>query len=137
MATKKDIKTYNTRQEKLALYGAKKEQHKKWKNIAKELSDRHISLGDISDPSSPKQYALMDIAKHENLSLGELTVLRQFAEAIYTGSTRAAEFVRDTMGEKPTNDISLTTQKSPIEELSDEDLAALLAHLKEQRGDET
>lgn len=134
MATKKQIKSYNTRQENLALHGSKKEQHKKWKNIAKELSDRHISLGDISDPSSPKQYALMDIAKQEHLSLGELTVLRQFAEAIYTGSTRAAEFVRDTMGEKPTNDISLTTQKSPIEEMSDEDLALLIAHLKEQGG---
>lgn len=125
------IKSLNTRATNKALYG---NPHKKWKNIAKELSDRHISLGDIIDPNSKKQYALMDIADQEGLSLGEMTILRQYAEAIYAGSTKAAEFVRDTMGEKPTTDLTVTNTTSPLQEMSTEDLQLLLQHLKEEEA---
>jgi len=125
------IKQLNTKATNKALYG---NQHKKWKNVAKELSDRHITLGDIVDPTSKKQYALMDIASKENLSLGEMTVLRQYAEAIYSGSTKAAEFIRDTMGEKPTNDISVVSTTSPLQDMTTEDLQLLLKFYKEQEG---
>ena len=128
------IKSLNTKAENKALYG---NQHKKWKNVARELSDRHITLGDIVDPTSKKQYVLMDIANKENLSLGELTVLRQYAEAIYSGSTKAAEFIRDTMGEKPSTDVSVTSTTSPLEGMSTEDLQSLLNFLKEQNGDDS
>lgn len=126
------IKSQNTRSQNLALYGTKAQQHKRFKNIAKELSDRHISLGDIADPNSPKQYTLMDIAQQEGMTLGEMTVLRQYAKAIYEGDTRAAEFVRDTAGEKPTQDVTVVSEKSPIESLSDEELLLLINKLKEE-----
>lgn len=122
-------KIINTRRENLALFGNKAEQHKKWKNVVKELSDREISLGDIADENSPAQYTLRAIAQKNHLTLGELVVLRQYAEAIH-GSTKSAEFLRDTMGEKPTNDVNLTTSQSPLASLSDDDLRLILENLK-------
>lgn len=122
-------KIENTRRENLALFGNKTQQHKKWKNVVKELSDREISLGDIADENSPAQYTLQAIAKENHLTLGELVVLRQYAEAIH-GSTKSAEFLRDTMGEKPSNDVNLSTTQSPLASLSDDDLRLILENLK-------
>lgn len=122
-------KALNTRRENLAFFGTKKQQHKKWKNVVKELSDREITLGDIADENSPAQYTLRAIAQENHLTLGELVVLRQYAEAIH-GSTKSAEFLRDTMGEKPSNDVNLTTTQSPLASLSDEELHSLLESLK-------
>lgn len=122
-------KALNTRRENLAFFGTKKQQHKKWKNVVKELSDREITLGDIADENSPAQYTLRAIAQENHLTLGELVVLRQYAEAIH-GSTKSAEFLRDTMGEKPSNDVNLTTTQSPLASLSDEELHSLLDSLK-------
>lgn len=122
-------KALNTRRENLAFFGTKKQQHKKWKNVVKELSDREITLGDIADENSPAQYTLRAIAQENHLTLGELVVLRQYAEAIH-GSTKSAEFLRDTMGEKPSNDVNLTTTQSPLSSLSDDELHSLLESLK-------
>lgn len=128
-------KALNTRRENLAFFGTKKQQHKKWKNVVKELSDREITLGDIADENSPAQYTLRAIAQENHLTLGELVVLRQYAEAIH-GSTKSAEFLRDTMGEKPSNDVNLTTTQSPLASLSDEELHSLLESLKADNVDD-
>ena len=127
-------KSINTRRENLAFFGTKKQQHKKWKNVVKELSDREITLGDIADENSPAQYTLRAIAQENHLTLGELVVLRQYAEAIH-GSTKSAEFLRDTMGEKPSNDVNLNTTQSPLASLSDEELHSLLESLKSTDND--
>lgn len=127
-------KSINTRRENLAFFGTKKQQHKKWKNVVKELSDREITLGDIADENSPAQYTLKAIAQENHLTLGELVVLRQYAEAIH-GSTKSAEFLRDTMGEKPSNDVNLNTTQSPLASLSDEELHSLLDSLKSTDND--
>ena len=137
MTKKETIKAYNTRQRNLAMYGNKRESHKKWRRIANELSDRHITLADISDESSPKQYALMDIAHAEDLSLGELVVLRQYANAIYDGNVKSAEFLRDTLGEKPSTDMNVNSTGNGLDEMSVADLKLLLEELKKERGEST
>lgn len=97
----------NARKEHQELYGTRSQQHKKWKNIARELSDREITLSDIADPDSPKQKGLMELFSSEKMTLGDLTVLRQYSEAIVNGSTKAAEFLRATMGEDPKTMINI------------------------------
>ncbi len=124
-------KARNTRLENLNFYGNKKQQHKKWRNIARELSDRHISLTDIADSESPKQKGLLQIAEQEDMTLGDLTLLRQYSEAIINGSTKAAEFIRDTMGEKPSTQLDLNNMdESGISQMSLEELVELKELLK-------
>ena len=59
-----------------------------------------------------------------------MVVLRQYAEAIVNGSTKAAEFLRDTAGEKPATNIDVTDERqSGIRQMSDDELKALIADL--------
>lgn len=124
------IKSRNTKLENAELYGNKKTLHKKWKNIARELSDRNISLGDIADLDSPKQGGLMQVAYNENMTMGELVLLRQYSEAICNGSTKAAEFVRDTMGEKPSTQIDMSVEEGGLSQMSLKELEELRDLLK-------
>lgn len=124
-------KARNTRMENLNLYGTPKKQHKKWKNIAKELSDRHITLCDIADLDSPKQKGLLQVFSSEDMTLGDLTILRQYSEAIVNGSTKAAEFIRDTMGEKPSTQLDVNNiDESGLSQLSLDELVELRELLK-------
>lgn len=124
-------KARNTRLENLNFYGSKKQQHRKWRTIAKELSDRHISLTDIADPDNPKQKGLMQLAGQEDMTLGDLTLLRQYSEAIVNGSTKAAEFIRDTMGEKPSTQLDVNNiDESGLSQMSLEELQELKELLK-------
>lgn len=105
----------------------------KYREIIKEIGSRGITLADICDPDSPKQRGLLQMMRDPNtpLTYDELLILRQYAEGILEGSTRAAEFIRDTAGERPSNDVNLTTRTNPISDLSDEEIASLIAQIKE------
>lgn len=132
MTEKQKQRAYATRMENFNLNGNKKALHKKWKDIATELSDRQITLQDICDPDSPKQLGLLELAKTKSMSLGDLTMLRQYSEAIINGSTKAAEFVRDTLGEKPTTQLEIENKTSGLKEMSLEDLMELKSLLENQ-----
>ena len=129
MTEKQKQRAYATRMEQMNLNG-KKALHKKWKNIASELSDREITLEDICNPDSPKQLGLLELAKSQKMSLGDLTILRQYSEAIVNGSTKAAEFIRDTMGEKPTTQLDVNTNECGIKNMSEAELREMLELLR-------
>jgi len=132
MTEKQKQRAYATRMEHINLNG-KKALHKKWKDIASELSEREITLAEICDPDSPKQLGLLEMAKSQKMSLGDLTLLRQYSEAIVNGSTKAAEFIRDTMGEKPSTQLQIEEKPSGLKEMSLDELIELRDLLKKER----
>ena len=69
----------------------------------------------------------MELCKKNNVTLGELIVLRQAFKAIEDGDTKAAEFFRDTMGENPKQ--VLEVQKSALSQMTDEEIEEQLALL--------
>jgi hypothetical protein len=69
----------------------------------------------------------MELCKKNNVTLGELIVLRQAFKAIEDGDTKAAEFFRDTMGENPKQ--VLEVQKSALSQMTDEEIEEKLALL--------
>lgn len=139
MRDKNSEKSYRTLMENINLNGSKKELHRKWGVIVKELSAREISFEDINDPESPKQRGLMDLAKSQKMTIGDLVILRQCAEAIEKGNVRSAEFLRDTMGEKPSTQIDINDDTSVLSKMSLEELRErreIIFSMKEKMKDE-
>ena len=101
--------------------------HKKWKNIAQELSDLNLNVKDLDPISSSKPQLAIELCKKNNVTLGELIILRQAFKAIEDGDTRAAEFFRDTMGENPKQ--VLEVQKSALSQMTDEEIEEQLSIL--------
>jgi hypothetical protein len=123
-------KSTNTRLENLNFYGNKAQMKRRFKDIIDDLGDREITLNDIIDPTSPKQLGLKEVLRDNQATLNDLVILQQYSKAIVDSDTRAAEFLRDTKGEKPRTDIDITNTRTPISSLSDQDLADLISGLK-------
>lgn len=77
--------------------------------------------------TSSKPQLALELCKKNDVTLGELIVLRQAFKAIEDGDTRAAEFFRDTMGENPKQ--VLEVQKSVLSQMTDEEIEEQLAVL--------
>jgi hypothetical protein len=77
--------------------------------------------------TSSKPQLALELCKKNNVTLGELIVLRQAFKAIEDGDTRAAEFFRDTMGENPKQVVEV--QKSALSQMTDEEIEEQLAVL--------
>lgn len=103
--------------------------HKKWKNIAQELSDLNLSIQDLDPLTSSKPQLAMELCKKNSVTLGELIVLRQAFKAIEDGDTKAAEFFRDTMGENPKQVVEV--QKSALSQMTDEEIEEQLNLINE------
>ena len=69
----------------------------------------------------------VELCKKNNVTVGELILIRQAFKAIDEGDTRAAEFFRDTMGENPKQ--VLEVQKSALSQMTDEEIEEQLAIL--------
>lgn len=134
MSNKMDPAQYRKLMESLALKGTKKENRRKYKTIIQELGEREITLSDIAQ--KVKLPGLMEMLGNNVMTLDDLTVLRMYARAIETGDVKAAEFLRDTAGEKPTTQVELTQPVSPLAEMSKEDLVTLAEVFKEMKGDD-
>ena len=107
---------------------SKRETHKKWKTIARELSDLNMSYSDLANMSNEKPALAYAIAKKNKVTTGEMILLRQIYKAIEDGDTRAAEFLRDTMGENPKQVVEV--QKSTISQMTDEEIEQALEDIK-------
>lgn len=70
---------------------------------------------------------LLDQINVDEISLPDMILLAQSAKAIEEGDTKAATFVRDTSGGKPSDEHIVSSTKS-ITDLSDEQLEFLLEH---------
>ena len=111
------------------LIPSKKALHKKWRAISQELSDMHLSMADIDIVTSSKPHIAKLLADKHNVTMGEMVLIRQYYKAMEDGDTRAAEFIRDTMGENPKQVVEV--QRSTISQMTDEEIQEALARLTE------
>ena len=101
----------------------------RYQNLIRQLGKNEVKLSDIlADPVTINN-PLFPIMANSELSYDELVVLRQYAEAIYSGSTKAAEFIRDGGGEKPTTGIDFNDTTAGIKDMSKDEIEEILANL--------
>ena len=102
----------------------KKRQKKEMKEMIQDLFEVGIKKGKVVD-----EIKSLEDAKGKNLTVGQALILAQIKKAM-AGDTRAMEFLRDTMGQKPTNkqEITATVVDSPLN--------SILEQLKDDDGDD-
>ena len=127
---------YNKQMEKLNMQGTKKERRKKYKNIIQDMGVRGITFKDIASGLGAKEKGFAEMVKKNDMTMDEVVVLQQYSKAIIDRDTRAAEFLRDTVGEKPSTQIDMSVEDSGLSKMSLEDLLELRDLLKEQKKDE-
>lgn len=124
-------KSYNKQMEALNAKFTKKEARKKYSEIVKELGERHITLSDIDNNFSGKERGFIDMLNNTSMTMDDVLVLQQYAKAILHQDTRAAEFLRDTAGEKPSTQVDLSaTTEGGLSKMSLEELKELRDLLK-------
>lgn len=125
--TPASIRLHNNAMERLSLTETPAKRKRRYKNIIQDLGEREISLNDLS--IGTKNQGVLDTILSNGGTLDEFVILRQFAKAIVDGDTKAAEFLRDTSGQKPTTSVDLATNAGGLSEMSLEDLRALREEL--------
>lgn len=127
-----DVKKYNGIMERLNRIGTPKERRKKYKDIVKEMGSRNITLEDISsDAFNGKFRGFLDMMDEKGMTMDEALVLQQYAKAITQQDTKAAEFIRDTAGEKPSTNVNMNVEDTPgISSMSTEELLELKKNLE-------
>lgn len=123
-----DNRKYNGQMERNNRIGTSKERRKKYKHIVEELGVRGITLKDIATPDfNGKSRGFIDMLKKESMTMDEVVVLQQYAKAIIQQDTKAAEFLRDSVGEKPSTVVDMSVkEKSAIEQMSTEELQQMM-----------
>ena len=126
-------KQYNSQRERIARQGTPTQVKKKMKQIAQELGARHITLQDIATQDfNGKSRGFIDMMEETEMTLDDVVILQQYAKAIINQDTKAAEFIRDTKGEKPATTVDMSVDnKSPIETMTDKELAEYKRLLKD------
>lgn len=108
--------------------GNKTQIKKRLRNIAIELGNQKIDLSMIAEGTKNKQF--LDALDSQNATYYEALVMQQMAKAIVDADTKAAEFIRDTAGEKPSMQVDMNDVTKGISQMSTEELEAHLAQLK-------
>lgn len=126
-------RAYNKMMEKQNLVGTAKQRRKKYKKIIEEMGVRNITLDDITNRLDKKKPGIIDMMNETEMTFDELVVLQQYGNAILNGDTRSAEFLRDSVGEKPSTQLDVTsTDESGLSKMSYEELVELRDLLKKQ-----
>ena len=117
-------KMYNTMMERINRTGTASQKRKKYKTIVKELGARGITMKDISqDNFNGKSKGFLDMMGDTGMTFDEVVVLQQYAKAIINQDTKAAEFLRDSVGDKPSTSVNMNVEeKSGLETMSLEEL---------------
>lgn len=118
----------NAAREKQAIMGTKTQRRKKYRQLVKEMGQRNISLKDIA--LGEKEKGFLQLIKDTELTMDEVLVLQQYSKAIVDRDTKAAEFIRDTAGEKPSTQIELSDDDNGLSKLSLEELREMKADLE-------
>ena len=122
-------KRYTSLRETNALKNSSKARRKKYRDIIKDMGECEITLANIS--KGEKLDGLAYLLDKNGATLDEYVVLQQYSNAIYDRSTKAAEFLRDTAGEKPSTQVDLNGRvESGISTMSTEELIELRDLLK-------
>lgn len=117
-------KHYNTVRERIARQGTPTQVKKKMKQIALEMGERGITLQDVATKDfGGKSRGFIDMMDKTGMTMDEVVMLQAYSKAIIDRDIKAAEFIRDTKGEKPATTVDMSvSDKSPIEQMSDEEL---------------
>lgn len=99
-------------------------QRKEMKDMIQDIFSIGIKKGKVYEDIKS-----LEDAKGKNLTVGQALILAQVKKAM-TGDTRAMEFLRDTMGEKPTNKQEVTAK------IVESPLNSILAQLTEPDDEE-
>lgn len=128
-------RAYNKKMEKQNLLGTPKQRRKKYKEIVKEMGARQITLDDISkDDMNGKLPGFLDMMDKTGMTMDEAAILQQYSKAIIDRDTRAVEFLRDTVGEKPSQQLDInSTDESGLSKMSYEELIELRDLLKSKK----
>lgn len=130
-------RAYNKQMESNSILGTKKQRRKKYREIIKELGSRDISYADIANGLGEKEKGFLDMVKSTpGMTMNDVVVLQQYAKAIIDKDTRAAEFLRDTAGEKPSTQIDMNNNSdNGLSQMSLEELIELRDLLKQHKGE--
>lgn len=130
-------RAYNKKRESENLLGTKKQKRKKYKDIIKELGAREITYADIANGLGEKEKGFLDMVKNTpGMTMNDVVVLQQYAKAIVSQDTRAAEFLRDTVGEKPSTQLDVNNNsENGLSQMSLDELLELRDLLKQQKGE--
>ena len=128
-------RAYNKKMEQLNLQGTKKARRKKYKAIIEEMGARGITLEDLSNNLNGKDKGFLDMMGKTGMTMDEALVAQQYAKAIIDKDTRAAEFIRDSVGEKPSQQIDVNGEVSGLSAMSLDELLELRELLKKQKED--
>lgn len=126
--------SHNSAMERLNLTETPGKRKRRYKNIIQDLGERMITLEELGEGT--KNIGVLDSVLSNGGSLDDYVILQQFAKAIIEGDTRAAEFLRDTSGQKPTTGVDLVTNGGGLAEMSTEDLMALKESLEAAKENE-
>lgn len=130
----KSDRSYNGLRESLNLKGTKKERRRKYKQIISELGIRNITMEDIAKGLGDKEPGFINMMHETDMTLDEAVVLQQYAKAIINQDTRAAEFLRDSVGEKPSQQLDInSTDESGLSKMSYEELIEFRDLLKSKK----
>ena len=99
---------------------AAKRQRKEMREMIQDIFEVGIRKGKVVE-----DIKFLEDTEGKNLTVGQALVIAQVKKAM-TGDTRAMEFLRDTMGEKPTNKQEITAK------IVDSPLQGILDQLKEE-----
>lgn len=107
---------------------------RRYKHIIQDLGEREIHLNELADGT--KNSGVLDAVLSNGGTLDEFVILQQYAKAIVEADTRAAEFLRDTSGQKPTTSVDLATNTGGLQEMTLEELTAFREELENAKKDE-
>lgn len=128
-------KKYTKLRETNALKGSSKARRKKYQAIIKDMGECNITLQNIAE--GEKLTGLACLLDKNGATLDEYVVLSQYSNAIFERSTKAAEYLRDTAGEKPSTQVDLNNKvDTGISSMTTEELIELRDLLKKQKGSE-
>lgn len=116
----------NTDLEIKNLLGSKTQQKKRLRDLVRELGNYHVILEDLANAPNQEFFKALDSA---NATYFEAMIMQQFAKAIVNADTRAAEFLRDTAGEKPTTSVDVFDSNKALSQMSTQELESHLAAL--------
>ena len=123
-------KAYNKRMEQINMQGTKKQRRKRYKQIFQELGARNITLEDIAHNLGDKEKGFLNMMDETGMTMDEVVGLQAYSKAIIDRDIRAAEFIRDTAGDKPSTQIEMSSESNGLSQMTLEELRELKAAIE-------
>lgn len=118
----------------------------KFKELGEQMLERNVSWDElhkyiedkIQNPHTPDKErgsyykpGIKEMLRETGFSLAELMFAQQVWDAAFKGDRQAFETVRDTVGQKPSNDVNINDTTDPVKKMSNDELKERIALLKQ------